>query len=117
MTDKVAITAGSGTDIATDDRGAIGHVQRVVDQGATSIAIINDASVTTSAENIAARDTRKRIVLFADESNTDKILLGTSGGQTLPLKAGASWTLYTTAAVYYKSASGTQILHGVEEYD
>lgn len=116
MADNVAITAGSGTTIATDDR-AIGHVQRVTDTGATSIDAGSDATVTTTAESVAARDTRKRITLLAPSTNSANVLIGATGDEVFPLVPGAAITLHTTAAVFYKSASGTQAIYWIEAFD
>lgn len=116
MADNVAITAGSGTTVATDDR-PIGHVQRVTDTGSTAIAASSDTSVTTSAESIAARDTRKSIVIYAASANTQNVLIGATGAENFPMGPGSALTLNTTAAVFYKSVSGTQTIYWIEEYD
>lgn len=127
MADNVAITAGSGTTIGTDERtinSTAVQVQRVVDQGSTTIANAHVA-VTNSATSIAAaRDTRKRVVII--NYQTVPIYVGaatvtTSAG--FRLDPGASLTLYTTAAVQgitsaaYTAVGEDDKVHYVEEYD
>lgn len=120
MADNVAITAGSGTNVATDERtinAAAVHVQRVNEQGSTAIAASSDATVTATAESVAARETRKRITLRCPSANTADVLVGATTAEVFPIEAGGSLTLHTTAAVFYKAASGTQTLYWVEEFD
>jgi hypothetical protein len=123
MADNVAITAGSGTTVATDERtigGTAAHVQRVDEQGSQTIAVGVASVTTTSGSAVAARDTRKRVVLLALPANTANIDVGASGvasGSGFPLAPGASVTLYTTAAIHADAASGTQSLAYVEEFD
>lgn len=120
MADNVDITPGSGRTVLSDERtigGILGIIQRVSEIGGSSLTPGSDTSVTTTAENVAARETRKRIVLYADEANTANILFGNSGSQVVPIPPGMSATVFSTAAVYYKSASGTQTLHYWEEHD
>lgn len=123
MADNVAITAGSGTIVATDERtinSSSVHIQRVDEQGATAIAS-GQAAPTTSSGSTAiasARETRKRIVLV--NHGIVDVYIGATGVTTstgLKLAVGASVTLYTTAAVYGVTASGTGAIHYIEEYD
>jgi hypothetical protein len=120
MADNIPITPGSGATVATDERTialTTVHVQRVTEQGSTQIAAGSDTTVTTTAESIAARETRKRIVLRCPSSNSADVLVGASGAESFPIEAGGALTLYTTAAVSYKAASGTQAIYWIEEYD
>lgn len=126
MADNVAVTAGSGTNIATDERtiaAATVHVQRVGEIGSASGA---DGQVTisnTSAAIAAARDTRKRIIII----NRQLVPIFVDPGATattsdLRLETGDSITLYTTVAVNAitsaaYSASGDAKVHYIEEYD
>jgi len=127
VADNVAITAGSGTTIGTDERTIAAtavQIQRVDEQGAQNIAN-GHVAVTNSAANIAAsRDTRKRIVII--NYQTVSIYVGvatvtTSNG--VRLDPGASLTLYTTAAVQgitsaaYTAAGEDDKTHYIEEYD
>lgn len=119
MADNVAVTAGSGTTLATQDRGGV-HFQQVIDTGAESIAVGVASVTTTSGQAVATRANRKRIILLALESNTDNLDVGPSGvaeGAGFPLSPGASVTLYTTAAIHADAGSGTQSLAYCEEYD
>lgn len=126
MADNVAVTAGSGTNIATDERSIASttvHVQRVDEQGGQTIAA-DDVSVTvTSGSMIAARETRKYATILASPANTDTIYVGASGvdaatpASGFRLDPGASLTLYTTAAIHADATSGTQTAYYVEVYD
>lgn len=127
MADNVAITAGSGTTVGTDERSINSinvHVQRVIDQGGTAIAN-GHVTVTNSATTIAAaRDTRKRLVIV--NYQTVPIYIGISTVTTsngIRLDTGASITISTTAlvqgitaAAYTASGEDTKV-HYTEEYD
>lgn len=121
MADNVAITAGSGTTVGTDERtinSVAVQVQRVNEQGSTAIATGQDATDGTAGNIVAARDTRKRLVLV--NAGTIDVYVGpatvtTANGVKIP--PGASLTLYTTAAVQGITASGTGAVHYLEEYD
>ena len=121
MADNVAITAGSGTTVATDERtinSASVHVQRVDEQGATAIASGQAAPTGTAGTLVAARDTRKRVVLV--NHGTVDVYVGPATVTTangLKIAAGASLTLYTTALIQGITSTGTGAVHYVEEYD
>lgn len=127
MADNVAITAGSGTTIGTDERtinSASVQVQRVVEQGSTTIANAHVQISNTAATIAAARDTRKRLVIV--NYQTVPIYVGISTVTTstgFRLDPGASLTLYTTALVQgitsaaYTAAGEDDKVHYVEEYD
>lgn len=119
MADNVAITAGAGTSIATEDRSSV-HFQRVIDTGGDSIGAARVTVTTTSGEAVAARARRKRVILLALPSNTAEIDVGASGvasGAGFPLAPGASVTIDTSGAIHADSASGSQVLAYIEVYD
>ena len=67
MADSVAITAGAGTNIGTDTRtinAASVEVQRVVSEGGTALAVTHVTISSTAATLIAARDTRKSVIII-----------------------------------------------------
>lgn len=123
MADNVAITAGSGTTIATDERTIGGNtvqVQRVNEQGSTAIATGQVVVTTTAATFVAARDTRKRLII-RNNSNQD-IWIGpatvtTSNG--FRIYVSQTLVLYTTALVQAIIASGTMTgdVDYIEEFD
>lgn len=125
MADNIAVTAGAGTNVATDERTIAAttvHVQRVGPIGGTSVAA-NDVSVsTTSGEVVAARDTRMTLTILASSGNTADVYVGASGvdGATpadgFRLQPGAAIDIPTTAAVHADAASGTQTIYYIETY-
>lgn len=123
MADNVAITAGAGTTVGTDERtinGTAVHVQRVDEQGSTAIATGRVNVTTTSGSAVAARDTRKSVTVRAHPDNTDTIDVGPSGvasGSGFLLQPGDAHTFQSTAAIHADAASGTQVLIYAEEYD
>ena len=123
MADNVAITAGSGTSIATDERTINSnsvHVQRVYDMGGTAI-VAGQTDVTNSDTAIrAASETRKRIVLV--NRMFVPVYIGASAATTsmFRLDPGDSVTLYTTAAVNgitsaAHTATADDKVHWIEE--
>lgn len=121
MADNVAITAGSGTTVGTDERtiAAVAvHVQRTDEQGGSSIANGQAAPTTTAANIVAARDTRKRLVLVNHGSVDVYVGIATvTAANGVKIPPGASLTIHTTAAVQGITAAGTGSIHFVEEYD
>ena len=104
MADNVAITAGSGTTISTDERtiaATAQHIQRVYDMGATSGSAGQTTVTNTSTTIKAADETRKRIILVNNQ--TVPVYIDPSGGTATTamfrLDPGASVTLYVTCAV------------------
>lgn len=103
MADNVAITAGSGTTISTDERtinSTAQHVQRFVPLGGSSIANGHVTVTNTATEIRAATDTQHCVTIV--NYQTVPIYVGaatvtTSAG--FRLDPGASVTLHTTAAV------------------
>ncbi len=123
MADNVAISAGSGTTVGTDERtiNAVAvQVQRVDEQGSTAIATGQVVPTTTAATLLAARETRKRVT-FLNQGSTDAYIgpatVTTANG--FPLAVGAAVTMYTTALVQAIIASGTMTGYVAyfEEYD
>ena len=121
MADNVGINTGTGATAATDERtiaGAAVHVQRVDEQGSTAIANGQVTPTNVAANIVAARDTRKRLILV-NHGSVD-VYIGTATVTTangLKLPPGASITLRTTAAVQGITSSGNGVIHYVEEYD
>jgi len=119
LADDVAVTAGAGTAIATQDRSAR-HFQQVIPAGGDTIASGRVNVTTTAAEAIAARSNREYVILLALPSNTDVIDVGdtaTASGSDFPLVPGSSITIPTEDAIWADAASGTQVLAYIEVYD
>lgn len=123
MADNVAITAGSGTTVGTDERtiNAVAvQVQRVDEQGATAIAN-GQVTVDTTAGGVtvaAARDTRKSILVR--NRGTVVVYVGTgtvSASNGFPLDPGEALTVQTTAAIKAIAASTSATVAYIEEYD
>lgn len=119
MADDVAVTAGSGTAIATQDRSSR-HFQQVIPAGADTINSGRVTVTTTAAEAIATRSNRVGVLLIAVASNTAIIDVGdtsTASGADIPLSPGDSLYLPTEDAIWADAASGSQSLAFVEFYD
>lgn len=119
MADDVAVTAGSGTTIATQDRSAR-HFQQVIPAGADTIVSGRATVTTTAAEAIAARSNRVGVQILALTSNTAIVDVGdtsTASGSDFPLEPGASIYIPTEDAIWADAASGTQTLAYIEYYD
>lgn len=103
MADNVAITAGSGTTIATDERSIAStsvQVQRVSPLGGSSIANAH-VTVTNSATTIKAATETQHCVTIVNYQ-TVPIYVGAATVTTsvgFRLDPGASLTLHTTAEV------------------
>ena len=125
MADNVAVTAGAGTNIATDERTIAAttvHVQRVTESGSQNIAAARVAVTNTSTTIVAARDTRKRVVITNRQTVPIYVEQTTATTSDFKLDSGDSLTLYTTAEVdgittAAYSASGDAYTYYVEEYD
>lgn len=122
MADNVALPAASGS-AAADERtinSATVLVQRVGEIGSTAIATGQVTVTTTAATLVAARDTRKRLIIRNNSSSDCWIgpaTVTTANG--FRIEVGASVTLYTTALVQAIIASGTMVgdVDYIEEYD
>jgi len=129
MADNVTIPAtGSGTAtpiVATDERtiaAATVHIQRVGEIGAQSIAAAQTTISNTSASIVAARDTRKRLIIVNRQTVPVFIELTTATTSDFRVDPGDSVTLYTTGAIAgitsaAYTASGDAKVHSIEEYD
>lgn len=104
MADNVAVTAGSGTNVATDERTIAAttvHLQRVIPTGGSGGASAQ-VTVTNSSTTIkAADDTRLTITII--NYQTVPIFVDPAGGTATTsnsrLNPGDSLTLWTTSAV------------------
>lgn len=124
MPDNVAITAGTGTTVGTDERTIATvavQVQRVNEQGSTAIARAQTNISNTAATLVAARETRKRVIIV--NRQTVAIFIGEATVTTangFQVDPGASVTLLTTALIQAITAaaspSGDRV-HTLEEYD
>jgi len=103
MADTVAITAGSGTVISTDERtiaSTAQHVQRFVPLGGSSLANAHVTVTNTATEIRAATETAWETTIV--NYQTVPIYVGAATVTTstgFRLDPGASLTLHTTAAV------------------
>jgi hypothetical protein len=103
MADNVAITAGSGTTVSTDERtisSVAQHVQRVVPLGGSTLANAHVTVTNTATEIRAATDTQHCVTIV--NYQTVPIYVGAATVTTstgFRLDPGASVTLHTTAAV------------------
>ena len=123
MADNVPITAGSGTNVATDERTIAAttvHIQRVGEIGSATLANGQVVPTTTAATLVAARETRKRLVI--QNTGACTIYCGiatvtTANGFAVPPQA--TLTLYTTALVQAIIATGSTGANTAywEEYD
>jgi len=117
VADGVAITAGSGTTIKTDDRSSV-HVQVVYDIGGTTYANGQVAPTSTAATLLAA-NTERRSVIFQNVGSV-AVWIGaatvtTANGFLLPV--GASIELTTTALIQAITASGTGNVSYIDIYN
>lgn len=123
MADNVAITAGSGTNVATDERSIASttvHIQRVGEIGSASIANGQVVPTTTAATLLAARETRKS-VLFENIGQCDVYVgiatVTTANGAKMP--PGSVLSLRTVAlvqAIIPTGGTGANVAY-IEEYD
>lgn len=111
MADNVAVSAGSGTTLATDEttiNGTAAHVQRVSTGAAPSLAVGNTVCTASATLIVAANYERKGLLIKALDG---AVYLGGSGvtsGTGFYLASGE--TLSSSAflgAVYGITASGT----------
>ena len=120
MADNIAVTAGSGTSIATDDRSSV-HYQRVIAQ-AGSTGSSGQTTVTNSSTTVKAATT-ERLYITLVNYQTVPVFVDPAGGtattSNFRLNPGDSMTIYSntaitaiTAAAY--SASGDAKVHYFE---
>lgn len=114
MADNVAITAGSGTTIQTDEKtinSVSGHVQRVTVAAGETLSVSIISQTTTGANALAANNSR----IYAQISAIDgDIYLASSTGNLASdttrrkVRAGQSWETTTYLGVIaIKGVSGT----------
>lgn len=125
MADNVAITAGAGTTVASDERTIAStavQVQRVAPHGAPLIAAAQVEISSTSAAIAAARDTRQSILIVNRQTVAVFIDDATATTSAFRLDPGDGVTLFTgavingiTAAAY--TAVGDAKVHVIEVYD
>lgn len=124
MADNVAITAGSGTTVGTDERTIATvavQVQRVNEQGGTAIASGQVTPTATAATLLAARETRK-VVTFINGTNLD-VYIGPATVTTangVRLQPGAAISIPSTVLVQNIVASVTGlagVVYYIESYD
>jgi predicted YcjX-like family ATPase len=126
MADNVAITAGSGTTVATNEdtiNSTAVQVQRVTVEAGTTYAAGQVTVTNTHTTIAAARDTRKSIIVI--NYQTVPVIVGPSAVTTttgIRLNPGDAVTITTkalidgiTAAAY--SAVGDAQIHYLETYD
>lgn len=123
MADNVAITAGTGTTVGTDERtinSVAVQVQRVDEQGSTAIAN-GQVTVDTTSGGVtiaAARDTRKSILLRNQGTVAIYVGQGTvSSTNGMLVNPGEALMIGTTAAVKAIAASSSATVGYIEEYD
>jgi hypothetical protein len=123
MADNVAITAGTGTNVASDERSIAGvtvQVQRMADIGSSAIAN-NQVTVDTTVGGVivaAARETRRSILIM--NRGTVAIYVGNgtvSSTNGVQVNAGEGIVLSTTAQIKSITASSSATVHYIEEYD
>ncbi len=122
MADDVAITAGSGTNIAADERtinSVSVKIQRFVPIGGSAVATGQVAPTGTAGTLLAARETRQ-FVTFTNRGTLD-VYIGpatvTSANGFL-LSPGESYDYVGTALIQaITSPTGTGAVHYLEVYD
>lgn len=125
MADNIDITPGTGKTVASDERTIAAqtvHVQRVNEQGATAIAAGQVDVTNSTTQIVAARDTRKRLVLVNRQNVA--VYVGATAATTsmLRLDPGESVTIHTTSRVdgitsAAHTATSDEKVHYLEEYD
>lgn len=123
MADNVAVTAGSGTTMATDERtinSVAVQVQRVYDMGASAFSGSQVTVSNSDTSILAAADTRKRAIIVNRQTVAVYIGGTTATTSMFRLDPGESVTVYTTGVVRgitsaAYSASGDAKVHVIEE--
>ena len=101
MADNIAITAGSGTTVGTDERTISStsvHVQRVSPEGGTGWATGQVVPTASAATLLAARETRLHATIFNNTNMTVFVGPATvTNANSFPLLPGAAVDFYHTA--------------------
>lgn len=126
MADNVSITAGSGTTVATDEQtinSTAVQVQRVTSEAGTAAANGQVNISNTAATIVAARDTRKSVLLT--NRQTVAVWIGiatvtTANGFRLDPGEAVVWTTKAliqgiTSAAY--TGTGDAVMQYAEAYD
>ena len=120
MADNVAVTAGAGTTLATQDRSAV-HFQQVIPVGGDLIANGQVNISNTAATIVAARANRVDVTIL--NRQTVSIFIGVATVTTangFELAPGAALTLRTTALVQGITAAASPAadkVHYAETFD
>lgn len=88
--------------------------------GAAHWAPVKGAALANGTTTVAARATRRSIVVTCDDDSTADVLVGAASGVAthyITLKPGFSQEIETTAAIFLKSAGGAGTFTAVETYD
>lgn len=121
MADVVAITAGTGTNISTDERtinSVAQHIQRTTEVGASAIANGQVAPTNSAATLLAARETRRSMTFLNTGTVTVWVGIATvTTANGFQLDPGASLTIESTALVQAITAAGTGEVSYIEVYD
>jgi len=126
MADNVAVTAGSGTSVGTDERsigGSTVHVQRVAPHGAPSFTVgqVTVSNTTTSIASTA--DTRHSITLVNRQLTSIWVANAPASVATgFRLDPGDSLEMFTGAAVHAiastsYTSSGDDKVHFIAVHD
>jgi len=125
LADNVAVTAGSGTNVATDERtigGTAVHVQRVAPHGAPNITV-GQVEVSNSSTAIIAADStrqsvtivnRQTVAVFIDDATATTSGFRLDPGDGVTLSTGAVINGITASAY---TASGDAKVHYVATHD
>lgn len=125
MADNVAITAGTGTTVGTDERTIAAtsvQVQRVAPHGTPNITVGQVTVTNTNTEIVAVDGTRHSVTLVNRQTVPVYIDDGTATTSDFRLDPGDSITIFTgavingiTSAAY--TASGDAKVHYVAVHD
>lgn len=124
MADNVAVTAGSGTTVATDERtiGSAVHVQRVAPHGTPAITVgqvevsnANTAIVAVDATRMSVTlVNRQTVAVFIDDATATTSAFRLDPGDSITLGTGAVINGITSAAY---TAVGDAKVHYVAMHD
>lgn len=125
MADNVAVSAGTGTTIATDERtiaAAAVHVQRVAPHGCPNITA-GQVEVSNSSTSICAADStrqsitivnRQLVAVYIDDTTATTSAFRLDPGDSITLPTGA--VIYGIASASY-TASGDAKVHYIASHD